>query len=109
MTTTSEELDLALVPPANEPTVIAVSEIDARITNQAAEAYAVVLTAIGEETMRHRQRLDELAKLALDKQMIYSHSVTELSQKYVTEPGQFEYSPELGAFVGQTAKQENAK
>ena len=86
--------------PGMEKRVVQVPEDDALVGKEAAAELAATYQEVGEEYMRHRLTIAELTRKLSDKQTVYSNTVQMLSKKHVKEQGQYDYLPDVGAFVG---------
>jgi hypothetical protein len=86
--------------PGMEKRVIEVPEDDARVAREDAAELAAVYQEIGEEYMRHRFHIANLTQRLSEKQAAYSNTVGTLSKKHVKEKGQYDFLPDIGAFVG---------
>ena len=79
---------------------IMLSEADAEMAREAAAQVAVLHAAIGEERTAYLLRERELLAQLQTHQQDYGSTVRALSKRYITTKGQFNFSPDLGAFIG---------
>lgn len=81
-------------------TIVQLEEADAKMAREAAASVMIVNAALGEERAAYLAREKELLAQLQERQQDYASTVRTMTKKYIRTKGQFNFSPELGAFVG---------